>query len=205
MQFPVRTACAARLWPLLLMLLLTLPAVVQAQFYYSDNGDFTITITGYYGFDDAVDIPDNIDGYAVTGIGSSAFYGHTSLTSVTIPYRVTSIIGSAFFGCTSLGAIAVDAFNSVFSSVDGVLFNKSQTVLILCPGGKAGSYTIPNSVTNIGASAFQFCTGLFSVTIPNSVTSIGGGAFGYCWSLTTVTIGNSVTASGEVRSMAAPT
>ena len=65
--------------------------------------------------------------------------------------------------------------SSVYSSVDGVLFNKSQTTLIQYPGGKAGSYTIPDSVTNIGDYAFQYCTSLTSVTIPNSVTSIGEG------------------------------
>ena len=47
----------------------------------------------------------------------------------------------------------MDALNSVYSSVDGVLFDKSQTTLIQCPGGKAGSYTIPNSVTSIGDDA----------------------------------------------------
>ena len=44
----LRTACATRLMPLLL--LLALPAVVQAQDYtYSTNKDGTITITGYIG------------------------------------------------------------------------------------------------------------------------------------------------------------
>jgi len=93
--------------------------------------------------------------------------------------------------------ITVDALNPVYSSVDGVLFNKSQTALIQCPWGKAGSYTIPNSVTNIGSSAFYSCASLTSVTIPNSVTGIGGYAFMYCTNLTSVTIGNSVTSIGS--------
>ena len=53
--------------------------------------------------------------------------------------------------------------------------------------------TIPNSVTSIGSSAFEGCSGLKSVTIPNSVTSIGEEAFRDCSSLTSVTIPNSVT------------
>jgi hypothetical protein len=57
----------------------------------------------------------------------------------------------------------VDASNSVYSSVDGVLFNKSQTTLIQCPAGRAGSYTIPSSVTNIGADAFSWCANLTAV------------------------------------------
>ena len=91
----------------------------------------------------------------------------------------------------------MDALNSAYSSVDGVLFNKSQTTLIQYPGGKAGSYTIPNSVTSIGFAAFAGCTSLTSVTIPNSVTSIGGYAFSGCTSLTSVTIPNSVTSIGD--------
>jgi len=133
---------------------------------------------------------------SVTSIGSGAFQNCTSLTNVTIPTSVTSIRDYAFSGCTSLTAITVDVLNSVYSSVAGVLFNKSQTTLVEYPGGKAGSYTIPNSVTSIGSGAFAYCTSLTSVTIGNSVTSIGSSAF-YNTSLTSITIGNSVTNIGS--------
>jgi hypothetical protein len=217
-QFPFGTACAIRLLSVLLLLFLTLPAVVQAQFSYTtENG--TITITGYTGPGGAVAIPATINGLPVTRIGDYAFHSLTSLTTITIPNSVTRIgnqafqfcisltsvsipnsvtsIGNyAFSSCTSLSSITVDALNSFYSSVDGVLFNKSQTLLIQCPGGKAGSYTIPNSVTSIGAYAFISCANLASVTIPNSVTSIGDAAFQICASLTSVTIPNSVTSIG---------
>ena len=58
------------------------------------------------------------------------------------------------------------------------------------------SVTIPNSVTSIGVWAFYECSGLTSITIPNSVTSIGESAFSWCSSLTSVTIPNSVTSIG---------
>ena len=48
-------------------------------------------------------------------------------------------------------------------------------------------------VTEIGAFAFQECSGLTSVKIPNSVTSIGMFAFDYCSGLTSINIPNSVT------------
>jgi hypothetical protein len=99
---------------------------------------------------------------------------------------VTNIGLGTFYGCTSLTTITVASFNPIYSGVDGVLFNKSQTTLIQCPGGKAGSYTIPNSVTNIADDAFEYCTSLTGVTIPTSVTSIGNEAFRCCFSLTGV-------------------
>lgn len=55
------------------------------------------------------------------------------------------------------------------------------------------SITIPNSVTRIGADAFYGCSGLTSVTIPNSVTTIGSSAFQGCSGLTSITIPSSVT------------
>ena len=127
-----------------------------------------------------------------------------SLTSVTIPSSVTSIGEGAFDDCTSLTAITVDTHNSFYSSVDGVLFNKSQTTLIQYPGAVAGNYTIPNSVTSIGDGAFDYCTSLTSVTIPNSVTSIGDDAFYSCTNLTSITIPAASPASGAGRSLTAP-
>ena len=59
------------------------------------------------------------------------------------------------------------------------------------------SVTIPESVTEIGGSAFSVCSGLTSVMIPNSVTTIGDVAFYNCSSLTSVTIPNSVTSIGS--------
>jgi hypothetical protein len=188
------------------------------QFNYTISNS-TISITGYTGPGGSVAIPDTINGLPVTriggyafyhcasptsvmipnsvsSIGSYAFYSCYSMTSITIGTGVTSIEPYAFYNCTSLIAIQVDALNSVYSSVNGVLFNTSTNALIECPWGKAGSYTVPDSVTSIGGTSFFYCTRLTSVTIPNSVTSIGVAAFEHCTSLTNVMIGNSVTSIG---------
>jgi hypothetical protein len=134
-------------------------------------------------------------GDSVTSIGKYAFRYCKSLTGVTIPDSVTSIGESAFWGCSSLTSIEVGKGNSEYSSEDGVLFDKYETVLIQFPAGKSGHYTIPDSVT-IGKSAFKNCSSLTSVTIPDSFTSIWSWAFSGCSSLTSVTIPDSVTSIG---------
>jgi len=167
----LRTACATRLLPLLL--LLALPGVVQAQYTYTTNNG-TITITGYTGSGGAVTIPSTINGLPVTSIGYDAFDSCTSLTSVTIPNSVTNIGIDAFYNCLSLTSVTIP--NSVISIGDYTFADCTSLT----------SVTIPNSVTSIGNCAFIDCTSLTSVTIGNSVTSIGTYAFYNCTSLTSV-------------------
>jgi hypothetical protein len=102
---------------------------------------------------------------SVTSIGGAAFSGCGSLTTITVPASLTSIGGSAFSGCTSLTAITVDALNPNYSSAEGALFDKSQATLILCPGGKVGTYTVPAGVTNIAGGAFDACPSLTAIAV----------------------------------------
>lgn len=133
---------------------------------------------------------------SVTRIESAAFFSCSSLTNVTIPGSVTSIGSATFASCGALAAITVDPLNSTYCSVDGVLFNKSQTTLIQCPGGKTGNVFIPGSVTRIGDHAFHGSSSLTTITIPGSVTSIGNYVFPFCTALTSVTIPDSVLSIG---------
>ncbi|MCL2062111.1 MAG: leucine-rich repeat protein [Firmicutes bacterium] len=161
--------------------------------YASEDGVFfnknkTVLIAYPAGKTGAYIVPDSVE-----TIQNYAFAVCTKLTSVTIPDTVTVIQSWAFIGSTALTAITVDALNSNYTSKDGILFNKNQTVLLAYPAGKIGAYTIPDSVTAIGEYAFANCAGLISVTIPDSVTSIGESAFWDCTGLTSIEIPASVT------------
>ncbi len=146
----------------------------------------------------ALVIPSTYEGKPVTSIKDRAFESCSRLRSVTIPDSVTSIGDGAFLGCSSLTNIGVVDGNSEYTSQDGVLFDKNKTTLIqYLAGKKSDHYSIPDSVTSIGGSAFSGCSSLTSVTIPDSVTSIGNQAFWGCRSLTSVTIPDSVTSIGR--------
>lgn len=120
---------------------------------------------------------------SVTSIRLGAFFGCNGLTSITIPKSVVSIGDLALADCANLSSIYADEENTVYTSVDGILFNKEKTTLVVYPSGrKTTSYRIPEGVTSIGDYAFDGC-GLTSVTIPGSVTSIGSSAFSGCPSL----------------------
>ena len=131
----------------------------------------------------------------ITGIGSNAFQS-SLITSISIPASVMVISNDAFLICEGLTSITVASTNMVFSSDEGILFNKGKTTLIAFPEGKSGSYVIPESVEIIGDYAFAYCTKLISVTIPASVKTIGAFAFFICKSLNSMLIPATVTTIG---------
>jgi hypothetical protein len=170
------------------VVLLALPASMQAQFGYSvdTNNANTITITNYTGSGEGVTIPTNINGMLVTGIGngkSSVFSGSYPI-SVTIPDSVNSIDDYAFSECASLSSLMIPHH---VTKIGEYAFMDCLHLT---------SIEIPGSVTNIGNFAFCNCARLARVTIPGSVIRIGEGAFCPCSSLTNAIIADGVTSIG---------
>jgi len=127
---------------------------------------------------------------SVTHISSRAFFESKNLRTVTIPESVIQIGYNAFEFCSSLTAINVERGNSVYSSVDGVLFGNVSYLndaLIRYPSAKRGTtYTVPNSVTVIRNDVFANCENLTTIIIPASVVSIGENTFRHCTNLQSV-------------------
>lgn len=134
-------------------------------------------------------------GNGVIDIQGSAFSRCYALTNVTISSAVTNVAATAFSECPLI-SINVHTNNNAYRSVAGVLFDKSQSTLVLCPRAKVGTYLVPNGVTRIGWGAFQSCWGLTNITLPQTLVDIGDYAFYGC-GLATLTIPNSVTNIGE--------
>ena len=166
-----------------------------------------VDLTGHY------TIPEE-----VTSIGYEAFYGCSSLKSLSIPDSVTSIGDSAFYGCEGLeevsisnnvariGTGALSGIKTVVIADDhpvfrkdpaGVLIERYSHKLIYAPPSLSGDYAIPDDVTEIGEDAFAQCKSLNSISIPDGVCKIGDYAFFLCGSLCSITIPESVTTIGK--------
>jgi hypothetical protein len=152
--------------------LITASAAEAGDFIYATNSG-AITITGYTGPGGAVTIPDTISGLPVTRIAVAAFWGATSLTSLTIPGTVTNIGQSAFYFCTHLTSITLPA--GVTSIGEAAFQNCGLTTV-----------TIPDTLTSLSDRLFINCGSLTNITIGKGVTHIGVGVFAYCFNLTAI-------------------
>ncbi|MDR0876879.1 MAG: leucine-rich repeat domain-containing protein [Treponema sp.] len=148
-----------------------------------------VTIIGDKAFDDCISLASIIIPNSVTTIGDGAFFGCRNLTVIFIPSSVITIGDSAFAYCNKLSEIRVDDRNTYYSSVNGILFNKSKTELVQYPSGMESTvYVIPNTVTTIRSGAFSSCDYITSITIPVSVIAIGSYVFPGCRNLRTISL-----------------
>lgn len=154
-----------------------------------------ITKVGYCEFSTYLDVESVTLPDSLTEIGEGAFANCISLNVLEIPGGVTRIERPAD-ETVFIGHYKVDENNQYYTTDEfGVLFNKDKTKLLHCPRTLT-SYQIPNSVTEIGCSAFQGVR-LTSVIIPDGVTTIGGFSFFSCLQLMDIEIPASVTSIGE--------
>ena len=127
--------------------------------YTVSNGE--VTITGCSAGMAWVTVPEEIDGYPVTAIADSAFYGHTYLTTLVINAPIKHIGNDAFNSCGKLTSINIP--DSVVSIGDRAFRSCS----------KLKSITIPEGVVSIGDEAFCACGALTTVSFPSTLEYIG--------------------------------
>ena len=186
---------------------------------YSDLGTNAVAVTGFSGSVKEAVIPETVKykgrNYDVIAVGSS--YSSKKMPSIelstlSLPASIVEINYYRFNDTDSyydnsihkdvvpfskLKEVNVSADNPVYSSQDGVLYNKSKTKLLSMPKASGlTNFDIPQSVTSIGNEAFQGCSILESVSIPASVTSISHDAFNGCTALESVSFPASVTSIG---------
>ena len=87
-----------------------------------------IATIGDYAFNSCIALPNLIIPKQVSSIGFCAFFMCQQLTNIIIPKGVTTNLNSAFSHCDRLATIIVDVNNNAYSSLDGVLFDKSRAI-----------------------------------------------------------------------------
>lgn len=156
------------------------------------NGDWTYTLLAdgtaalqRYGGEAAdLAVPDKLDAYPVTVIGSFCFAENNSICSLTLPATVTKLETDAFMYCT---AASITLNNGLTEIGDSAFFACERLTDIVIPG----------SVVSIGADAFANCEDLTKATVLEGVQEIKTLAFFACDALSEVTVPQSVTAIGD--------
>ena len=162
----------------------------------------------------------------VTKVETSAIVDIAKLKTIKLPkdLKKDGLRQGAFERCNALEAYEVAEGNTDFSAVEGVLFSENKEILYFYPLAKPNtSYTIPSTVKEIAAKAFQGAAKLTSLVIPTSVekiqeqafrqnyklasvkfcepskiTNLSAYSFWQCPSLTEVTLPSSITEIGKV-------
>lgn len=124
-------------------------------------------------------IPSSALNMAVTSVSSDLFNSYDcNVETLVIPETVKYMDFSSLIFCAKLKKIDVAENNQSFASVDGVIFDKSVSNILLYPSGKTEtSFAIPDTVKSLSESVFEKNTNLTDVLIPASVTSIGKAPF----------------------------
>ena len=125
--------------------------------------------------------------------------------------ELCSVLDTTFIGAmhrigveTSCGIRSLKTIEShipKYKAVDGILYNKDMSALLVYPRGKNGSIIIPEGVTEIKAFAFANSK-IEKVSFPDSLKKIGKHAFYECSRLKSVDFGNGIDELGGVMAFA---
>lgn len=162
----------------------------EGLIYEETNG--TLSVVGYNGKNEYIEVPSSEGGYAVTSIADGAFMNNKTLRIVNISDGIISVGEKAFLGCTNLeeieGAVNVKELGNYafagctsLSKMDMSNMSGLEVIPERCFMSDINllNVTLPNNLKEIGKYAFSGCTYLENVTIPSSVITIGDYAF-YC-------------------------
>ncbi len=189
---------------LLMIAAFSVAAETEGIFTYTvNNGTATITSIDF-SEQTEIYIPEEIDGYTVTAIGSNAMidrtyqYEDNMVQKLHIPKTVSSVNNSAF-GYADLAAFEVDADSPYFSNDSyGVLFDKEQTKLVKAPCClQMTSYTVPENVTELESRAFEFAFNLQHLYLPDTLTAFGQQAFYEMQNLQSIVLPDGITSIGQ--------
>lgn len=140
---------------------------------YGGDATLYVQIKGYNGSDSIVVLPETIEGKPVLAIHSYALGVHddNSIKAIRLSNNIKKICKNAFFDNETLEIVVCgDSLKEIAGGTFSACYNLREVVL-------------NDGIEIIGKEAFM-STDLTEITIPESVTEIGYSAFGYSETLT---------------------
>ncbi len=159
----------------------------------------------YNSYGGSVDVPETVtyEGttYTIVGLAEGTFCNSNTLRSVTLPETIRYIgamafentpnltgtmtisknveeIGTQAFANCNISNIEVDEANEYFSSEDGVLYDKEQTLLMAFPTfSEITTLEVPATVQSVDTYAFYYTSRLKEVIFPEGFTTVSRYAF----------------------------
>ncbi len=142
---------------------------------------------GEYAFGNCVSLT-SFDLPERASVCAHAFDRCLRLERVSVPAGATILSGNPFTGCAALKEIILSPDHPSLYLEDGVLFSRPDRTLLAYPCRTgAGEYTVPDGTVQIGDAAFEGL-GLTAVRLPETLEDIGGSAFRYCDRLSGVSV-----------------
>ena len=135
-------------------------------------------------------------GRAGSGLISGEYDTASSIETLALPSTLASVGDQAFYPLSGIKRFELANENAAFAVDDGVLLTADGKKLVAYPSGRAGAYTIPDGVKEIGPHAFYAANGLEALAIPDSVRDIGPYACANCDQLEQVSFGRAVETVG---------
>ena len=161
------------------------------------NDEDTVFLRGRLVIPAEITNPFDQQSYRVVAIQDTAFKRCDLVETIVIPAGLKSVGSHIVDHCFHFTAFEAPDDAENYTVIDGVLFNADATVLVCCPAGKSGVYTMPATVREIAPTAFSTCKNFQKITIAEGVKDIPAYTFHECWGLSQIVFPESLETIGD--------
>ena len=133
-------------------------------------------------------IPGTAEDQPVVALGEFSVSNAGYLEELYIGANVRTIHPWAVTNCEALRSVEVDPGNAYFASIDGVLYSRDMTRLVLYPNMHGERFSVSDSVAVIAENAFYKCKNLQEIEFPSSLRVLEEKAFFRCAGLTALNL-----------------
>lgn len=156
------------------------------------NDGYTLIGAGDAARATEIRIPSFYEGKPVCAVASDALAGANAMERLIIPAGIEDIPEGTFRNCLTLREIVVAPQNTVYCDQDGALYTEDRSVLLQYPAGqKADTVLLPDGIERIGDYALS-CSAAAVISLPETVCELGNSAFSACSQLREIALPDNI-------------